>query len=117
MSVIRGVKLWLGRGVNRWHGRLVWGECGLKIGCDRWRWCFRRRVWLFCIATVTPMDIMSLRTAVVCVLEFSLVPTGALEGGRSLPARVGRVLREGCARWAGRDGSRLGLGRSVLSKT
>lgn len=104
VSVIRWLKGWLSRRVNGGHGGLVRRERRLKIGCDRWGWSFRWWVWLLCIATVTPVDIMPLRTAVVCVLEFGLVPPGTLEGGRGLPARVGRVLREGCARRAGRDG-------------
>lgn len=104
MSVIRWMKGRLGRGVNGGHGGLVWRVCRLIIRCDRWGWSFRWRVGFLCIATVTPMDIMPLWTAVVCVLEFGLMPPGALEGRCALPARKGRVLREGCTRRAGRDG-------------
>lgn len=89
MSVIRRLEVRFGRGVNGGHGRLVWRERGLKIGCGRWGRSFRRWVWLFCVTTETPMDIMPLWTTVIRILKFGLMPSRALEGGRGLPARIG----------------------------
>lgn len=104
VSIICWGKRRLGRWVNRRHGGLVWRKRRFKIGCDRWGWSFRWWVWFLCIATVTSVDIMPLRTAVVRILEFGVMPPRALEGGRGLSAGEGGVLRERCARWAGRDG-------------